>query len=80
MSAGLPVVAYDCIAGPSDMINDSENGFLIPVFNDELFLSKLEMLINNDDLRILMAENAIESIKKFDQKTISEKYLDFILN
>lgn len=80
MSAGLPVVAYDCMAGPSEMINDSENGFLIPVFEDALFLSKLEVLMNNDDLRILMGTNAKESIKKFDQNTISEKYLDFILN
>ena len=80
MAAGLPVVAYNCMAGPSDMINDSENGFLIPVFDDELFLSKLKTLMSNDDLRILMGANAKASIKKFNQNNISEKYLDFILN
>ena len=62
------------------MINDSENGFLIPVFDDELFLSKLKTLMSNDDLRILMGANAKASIKKFNQNNISEKYLDFILN
>jgi glycosyltransferase involved in cell wall biosynthesis len=29
MSYGLPVIAYDCTAGPSDLINDEETGFLI---------------------------------------------------
>ena len=33
MSARLPVIAFDCIAGPSEMIKDNENGFLIPLFN-----------------------------------------------
>jgi glycosyltransferase involved in cell wall biosynthesis len=28
LSAGLPVVAYDCIAGPSDMIDDGKTGIL----------------------------------------------------
>ena len=35
MSAGLPVVAFDCMSGPSDMIANGKNGYLIELFNYE---------------------------------------------
>ncbi len=40
MSAGLPVIAFDCVAGPSEMIKDNHNGFLIPLFDYKHFLRK----------------------------------------
>lgn len=80
LSAGLPVISYDCIAGPSEMIVDGENGFLVPVFDDEQFQEKLQQLIDNENLREQMAEKAKESIKRFSVETIGEQYLDFILS
>ena len=46
ISAGLPVVSYDCIAGPSELITQDQNGFLVPVFDDEQFREKLRLLID----------------------------------
>jgi GalNAc-alpha-(1->4)-GalNAc-alpha-(1->3)-diNAcBac-PP-undecaprenol alpha-1,4-N-acetyl-D-galactosaminyltransferase len=80
LSAGLPVVSYNCVAGPSDMITHGENGFLVPVFDDEQFQQKLQLLINDKDLRNKMADNAKESIKKFSVESIGQQYLDFILS
>jgi peptidoglycan biosynthesis protein MviN/MurJ (putative lipid II flippase) len=51
MSAGLPVVSYDTVAGPSDIITDQVNGFLVSVFNDELFLERLQKLVDDEELR-----------------------------
>ena len=50
LSSGLPVVSYDCIAGPADMITNGENGFLIPVFDDEQFSQKLLYLMESQEL------------------------------
>jgi len=80
LSAGLPVISYDCIAGPSEMIEDGVNGFLVPVFNDEVFAQKLQLLIDNESLRNQMAINALKSIRKFDINKIGKEYLDFILS
>jgi glycosyltransferase involved in cell wall biosynthesis len=79
MSAGLPVVAFDCVAGPSEMIVDNENGFLIPLFNYSLFQQKLALLMNNDSLRENMGQKAKEYIKAFDVERIGDKFFDFIL-
>ena len=79
LSAGLPVIAYDCIAGPSEMITDGENGFLIPVFDDIMFQEKLHKLMNDEALMKSIGEKAKKRIHKFSVESIGKQYLDFIL-
>ena len=80
MSASLPVIAYDCIAGPSEMITDDVNGYLIPLFDDELFCKKLQKLMDDADLRKQLGDKGKETIRRFDKELISKKFLDFILS
>ncbi|MDZ7634136.1 MAG: glycosyltransferase [Bacteroidales bacterium] len=63
LSAGLPVVSYDCLAGPSDLISDGDNGFLIPLFDRELFKEKLTLLMANDELASTISQAAVLSVK-----------------
>jgi GalNAc-alpha-(1->4)-GalNAc-alpha-(1->3)-diNAcBac-PP-undecaprenol alpha-1,4-N-acetyl-D-galactosaminyltransferase len=78
MSAGLPVVSFDCVAGPSEMIIDGRNGFLIPVNDFEGFRSKLELLVNNSKLRNEFGIAAEASISRFKIERIGEEFLTFI--
>ena len=71
---------FDCLAGPSEMIVDGQNGFLIPVFDDVLFQQQLQLLIDNEDLQKEMAKNARKSIMKFSTESIGKQYLNFILS
>ncbi|MCU4166234.1 glycosyltransferase family 4 protein [Carboxylicivirga caseinilyticus] len=80
MSAGLPVISYDCNAGPSDMIEDGDNGYLIPLFDDELFAAKLEQLMNSHILREQMGQKGREKIKAFSKEYICEQFYQFISN
>lgn len=79
MSAGIPAVAFDCVAGPSEMITDGRNGYLIPLFDYEQFMEKLELLMKDENLRRDMGIKASEDIKEFAINKIGEKYLRFIL-
>ncbi len=78
MAAGLPVVAYDCDAGPSEMITDDKTGFLIPLFDDETFKSKLELLMEQPELREKFGQNGKEYIAGLSIKLIGEKFYQFI--
>ncbi len=80
LSAGLPVVSYDCVAGPSDMINDGVNGYLVPVFEDDLFLLRLKQLIADNDCLTSMSVKANESIKKYTLDKIGEEYIEFLFS
>ena len=78
MAAGLPVIAYDCVAGPSEMIIDNKNGFLIPLFDDVQFESKLELLMDHPELREKFGRNGKEYINKFNIQHIGEQFYQFI--
>ena len=78
MSAGLPVVSYDCVAGPSDMIEDGVNGYLVPVFDDELFKQRLLELMDSVELRQRLGQKARESIRHFGVKNIVASFFQFI--
>lgn len=78
MAAGLPVIAFDCVAGPSEMITDGHDGYLIPLHNYSLFQAKLAQLMENESLRKKLGSNARESIKKFSSEKICEDFYTFI--
>ena len=78
LSAGIPVVAFDCIAGPSDMIIDNQNGFLVPLFEYEQFENKLRLLMQDEKLRECFGEKAQQSVQKFSVNEIGAKYLSFL--
>jgi glycosyltransferase involved in cell wall biosynthesis len=77
-SAGLPVVAFDCIAGPSDLIQNEQNGFLIPLFNYQMFATKLNLMMEDAELAESMGSSAKQSVQKFESNIISEKFYQFI--
>lgn len=80
MSAGLPVVAYDCTAGPSEMIIDGVNGYLVPLFDRAAFESKLALLMEDEELRSRMGSAGMESIRSFSSERICESFYNFILD
>ncbi len=80
MAAGLPVVAFDCVAGPAEMIKNDHNGFLVPLFDYELFQGKLELLMKDKATREVLGKNASKDIRLFSINQIGEQYLQFILN
>lgn len=78
MSAGIPVIAYDCIAGPADLIEDGKTGFLIPLHDTKTFKEKLQILINDELLCKAMGDSGKASIKKYHADKIAKEFETFI--
>lgn len=78
LSAGLPVVSYDCNSGPSEMIDDGENGYLVPVFNKDIFKERLKKLMNNETKRKELKKNTKQSIRKYKAARIADRFYSFI--
>lgn len=49
--AGLPVVSFDILCGPSDVIEDGKNGYLIKPFDIREMAEKINRLIEDPKLR-----------------------------
>ena len=77
MAAGLPVVSFDCPTGPSDLIKNGENGYLIDMKDTNNFAKKLKLLIENEDLRVQLSKEAIHVASELNSEKISNLYLNF---
>ena len=80
LSAGLPVVSYDCVAGPADMIDDGENGYLVELFDKTQFRNKLKKLMDNRALRKSLGQNAQKISQKFNSNEITDSFFSFIVS
>lgn len=78
MSYGLACVSTDCPYGPSEIIDNNKNGFLIPVGDQESLEYCLTILMENSELRNKLGENAMESINAYDPSQIALKWSNLI--
>ena len=80
MAAGLACISFDCVAGPRDLIIDSENGYLVNMYDCEGYISKLNTLIKNSELREKFSNNAQKQIEQYNINIIGEKFFNFLLS
>lgn len=62
---GLPMVSFDIETGPSEIIHDGINGYLIPKDDIDRMIAKLKELIDDPELRSQMSAAAKESVNPF---------------
>ncbi|EAL5964157.1 glycosyltransferase family 4 protein, partial [Campylobacter jejuni] len=62
-SYALPLVAFNIDTGPSDIIDDKKNGFLIEDGNLQEFANKLSILMDDENLRRTMGISAKDIVK-----------------
>ena len=79
MAHGLPCVSYDCPTGPADVIKDGINGFLVGLNDKKQFKKKLNNLMDSKALRESISIESKKVNQKYALKTITDKYLNFIL-
>lgn len=79
-SFGLPVVSFSCPCGPSDIIKNGEDGFLIPDDDINEFAKKLILLMGNNELRKEMGKKAFLNSKLFSEANIMSKWMDLFTN
>jgi glycosyltransferase involved in cell wall biosynthesis len=60
-ASGLPIIAYDCDTGPSELIMDNEDGFLIPFADSDNFIERLTLLMNDETLREAISLKSLEN-------------------
>lgn len=80
LASGIPCIAYDCPSGPRAIIQDGENGFLVEDGNSDLFVQKLELLIEDENLRFQMGKAAQESVKKYEIDGIMKRWNKLFLD
>lgn len=72
-----PIATYN--TGGPDLINDGDNGFLIPILDDNFLAARLELLINNVQLRKVMEVKARKTvINGYSWSDYGQRYILFL--
>ena len=75
MSCGLPIVAFDCPSGPSEMVSDGTNGYIINKVGDIISMSeRISNLIENEQLRKEFGKQSYQMSKKYNIDYVMSKW------
>lgn len=78
LSFGIPIVSFDIDCGPSDIITNGENGFLIPNGDLSAFAEKLSFLMCNRNEVLRMSKNCLEKRENYGNKAIMDCWTSFL--
>lgn len=75
-SFGVPTVAFDCKCGPSDIIIDGVNGFLVKEGDIDQLAEKIICLLQDDDMRIHMGKAAKLTSANFSEEKVMAQWVE----
>jgi GalNAc-alpha-(1->4)-GalNAc-alpha-(1->3)-diNAcBac-PP-undecaprenol alpha-1,4-N-acetyl-D-galactosaminyltransferase len=74
----LACVSTNCPTGPSEVIDDSKNGYLIEVDNQKQLEARLLKLMNNDALRVSFGKEAYSTAQSFEINNVANQWNNLI--
>lgn len=74
MACGMPVVSFDCPAGPDEIITDGVDGLLVLSGDVQALAKKLKVLMADEDLRQRLGKQARQTAQRYDMKTIANQW------
>lgn len=75
---GLPEISFDCKEGPSEIIEDGVDGYIIPVNDNEMFIEKLVMLAKDKEKRVNFSEHSKINAKRFSSTNVSNLWKEML--
>ena len=79
MVMGLACISTNFPSGAAEeLITNNENGMLIPVNGEDELVRSLQELINNNDLRKKIQQNAISLRDKLEKSKIIDQWIQYI--
>lgn len=73
-TCGLPTISFDCKSGPSEIIDDGVNGYLVKEGNVEQFAQRMLDVMNDENLRMKMGALAYENSQNFSEERIMQQW------
>ena len=73
-SHALPIISYDCPHGPSEVILNDENGYLVQNQNPKSLAEAMLKLISSDNLRLKFSKNAYQNAKRYSKVEILKEW------
>jgi N,N'-diacetylbacillosaminyl-diphospho-undecaprenol alpha-1,3-N-acetylgalactosaminyltransferase len=72
-----PIVTTDTV-GCKEVVDEGINGFLVPIKDPKALTQKIEILLNDENLRITMGQKGREkALREFDVTKVVQHYMEY---
>ena len=75
---GIPSIATDCPTGPKEILNNGDQGILIPMNSEKHMVDAIRLLIEDEDLRLKFINSSKITKARYSSERIASLYLDAI--
>lgn len=75
---GLPVISFDVLTGPREILNHMVDGILVEDGNIDKLAEEIKNLANETDLRVKMSQAALQNVSRFSKENILRKWESLI--
>lgn len=81
MALGIPVVSTDCpCGGPAELIEDGENGILVPVGDAYALADAFRKILSNQEYADKLGENAYNITKELNPEKVNSEWKKYLTN
>lgn len=78
LASNTPVISFDLISGPNEIIINDYNGLLVEDQNFDKLIESINLLYSDEDLYNICKSNARFSIQKFSFEVITKEWLNLM--
>ena len=78
MASGTPVVAFNCVSGPDEIITDGENGLLVENQNFEALKDKMNLFVSDSELYQHCKDQTVTAVSKFSIDKIGREWMELM--
>ncbi|PXV62294.1 glycosyltransferase involved in cell wall biosynthesis [Halanaerobium congolense] len=80
LANGLPLISFDVLTGPNEIIKHNKNGFLVKPFDKNKMVEYINLLIEDEKKRIAFSKNARKSANNFKLSKIVHEWEQLLYN
>ena len=80
MACGLPIITTDKCVDGLELIKNNENGFLVPIEDEQLLAEKINVILNDMNLQRQMSINNLHKIKRYTIENMTERHYEVLNN
>jgi len=78
LACSTPVIAFDCLSGPKEIILNRENGLLVENQDREKLTEAMNLFISDKELYDYCKSNSFQSVQNLDLDLIGKKWLELM--
>lgn len=78
LACGTPVVSFDCPTGPSEIIQNGQNGLLVEYQDIAQLSEAMDTMLHDRGLYNRCKANAVGSIEKFTLENVGRQWLEYL--